>query len=112
VLADDPAFTVRHVPDHPGKQRRLAILDRRRRTPPAYLRAAQARGFDVALHDDIHALMAQLHAAGAMEALVEAGPTLMGAMLAEGLWDERVIIRQSALPGQPDTVELHTREPV
>ena len=112
VLADDPAFTVRHVPDHPGKQRRLAILDRRRRTPEAYLRAARARGFDVALHDDMAALMADLHASGTMEALVEAGPTLMNALLAEGLWDEQVVIRQSPVPGRPDTVEIHTREPV
>jgi diaminohydroxyphosphoribosylaminopyrimidine deaminase/5-amino-6-(5-phosphoribosylamino)uracil reductase len=112
VLADDPAFTVRRVPDHPGKQRRLAILDRRRRTPDAYLRAARARGFDVALYDDLGDVLADLHAGGAMEALVEAGPTLMGAMLARGLWDEQVVIRQSAVPGQPDTVEVRTREPV
>src|SRR6185437_12882141 len=33
VLADQPEFTVRHVPDHPGKVRWVAILDRRGRTP-------------------------------------------------------------------------------
>ncbi len=99
-------------PDHPGKQRRLAILDRRRRTPDAYLRAARARGFDVALHSDLGDLMADLHASGTMEALVEAGPTLMHAMLAEGLWDEQVVIRQSPVPGRPDTVEVRTRTPV
>src|SRR4029079_2324066 len=28
ILADDPLFTVRRVPDHPGKRRFLALLDR------------------------------------------------------------------------------------
>ena len=28
ILADRPEFTVRHLPDHPGKSRILAILDR------------------------------------------------------------------------------------
>ncbi len=110
VLADDPAFTVRHVPDHAGKRRTLAILDRRRRTPRAYVEAAQTRGFDVIIHDDLPGLLGELAGAGAVEALVEAGPTLMAAFLERALWDEHVVIRQSPIPGQPDTVDVRRRQ--
>ncbi|HZC17915.1 MAG TPA: bifunctional diaminohydroxyphosphoribosylaminopyrimidine deaminase/5-amino-6-(5-phosphoribosylamino)uracil reductase RibD [Caulobacteraceae bacterium] len=109
VLADDPQFTVRLVPDHAGKRRKLAILDRRGRTPPDYVRAAQARGFDVLVRGDVEALLAELAAAGVVEALVEAGPTLLGTFRDQGLWDEQVIIRQSPIPGQPDSVDVRTR---
>ena len=37
ILADDPAFTVRHLPDHPCRRRRLASLD-----PPPRSRGAGA----------------------------------------------------------------------
>jgi len=110
ILADDPAFTVRHLPDHPGKRRTLAILDRRGRTPPAYISAAEARGFDVRLHTDIDAMLVELGDAGVVEALVEAGPTLLEAFLERDLWDEQVIILQSPVPGEPDAVEILNRE--
>lgn len=109
VLADDPAFTVRHVPDHPNKVRALAILDRRRRVPSAYVDQARARGFDVLVRDDVDALLAELAERGAHEALVEAGPTLHQAFLDKGLWDERVVIRQAAGAAAPDQVEIHDR---
>jgi diaminohydroxyphosphoribosylaminopyrimidine deaminase/5-amino-6-(5-phosphoribosylamino)uracil reductase len=111
VLADEPAFTVRHVPDHAGKRRILAVLDRRGRTPPSYVAAARARGFEVWVRDDVRGLLAELGEAGALEALVEAGPGLLGALFESGLWDEHVIIRQSADPGRPDAVEIRTRTP-
>jgi diaminohydroxyphosphoribosylaminopyrimidine deaminase/5-amino-6-(5-phosphoribosylamino)uracil reductase len=109
ILADDPAFTVRHVPDHPGKQRVLAILDRRGRTPRAYVEAAKARGFDVIVRGDLDTLPGELAARGVLEALVEAGPTLHQAFLDRDLWDERVIVRQSPVPGAPDAIEILTR---
>ena len=112
VLADDPAFTVRHVPDHAGKRRRLAILDRRGRTPPAYVRAAEARGLDVRIHRDIPTMLAELGDEGVLEALVEAGPTVLGAFLEQDLWDERVVIRQSPVVGEPDAVDIHTRQAI
>jgi diaminohydroxyphosphoribosylaminopyrimidine deaminase/5-amino-6-(5-phosphoribosylamino)uracil reductase len=109
VLADDPAFTVRHVADHPGRRRRLAILDRRRRVPEAYLRDAQIRGLDASVHDDMGTLLDDLGRGGALCALVEAGPTLRGAILAGDDWDEEVVFRQSPIPGAADTVETIRR---
>jgi len=112
VLADDPAFTVRHMPDHAGKRRTLAILDRRGRTPPAYIRAAEARGFDVRIHRDIPTMLDELGDEGVLEALVEAGPTLLGAFLDQDLWDEQVVIRQGLVAGEPDAVDIHTRQAI
>ena len=109
VLADAPLFTVRRVPDPRQAPRRLAILDRRRRTPASYLDAAGRRGFEVSLHDDVPTLLVDLAASGVLEALVECGPTLLDAFLAADLWDERVTIRQSSRPGEPDTVEIANR---
>ncbi len=111
ILADDPAFTVRHVPDHPGKRRTLAILDRRGRTPRDYVQAAEARGFEVILHRNIAGLLSELAGDEVIEALVEAGPTLHAAFLERDLWDEQVIIRQSPTSGHPDSVEIRTRPP-
>lgn len=111
VLADDPAFTVRQVADHPYKRRKLAILDRRGRTPGAYLDAAKERGFDVLVRSDMAGLIVELGEAGAMEVLVEAGPTLLDAFLSAGLWHEHVTIRQSSTPGIPDAVEVRTHAP-
>ncbi|MBI1685753.1 bifunctional diaminohydroxyphosphoribosylaminopyrimidine deaminase/5-amino-6-(5-phosphoribosylamino)uracil reductase RibD [Caulobacter hibisci] len=96
ILADAPLLTVRRVEDLSRKPRRLAILDRRGRTPAAYLDAARARGFAPSLHGDIPGLLADLAADSVLEALVECGPTLLAAFLEAGLWDEHVIIRQGA----------------
>ncbi|MDG2527816.1 bifunctional diaminohydroxyphosphoribosylaminopyrimidine deaminase/5-amino-6-(5-phosphoribosylamino)uracil reductase RibD [Caulobacter endophyticus] len=111
VLADAPLLTVRHVPDPRRAPRRLAILDRRGRTPQAYLAAARERGLDPSVHADIPALLADLADGGALEALVEAGPTLSTAFLAADLWDERVVITKAARAGDPDTVEIFSRVP-
>ena len=111
VLADDPAFTVRHIPDHAGKRRSLVILDRRSRTPDAYLQAAETRGLDAARADSLEAALDDLGRLGALEVLVEAGPSLTTAVLGSDLWDEHVLIRQTAA-GHPETVELRRRDPV
>lgn len=111
VLADSPLFTVRRVADPRRGPRRLAILDRRRRTPDAYLQASRARGFEPSLHDDIPMLLEGLAAEGVLEALVECGPTLMAHFLETGLWDEQVVIRQAPGPGQADQVDILTRIP-
>lgn len=109
ILADNPSFTVRHVADHPGKRRALAILDRRGRTPAAYIAAAQARGLDVSIHDDIEAMLDSLGARGVLAALVEAGPTLRQTFLDMNLWDEEIVFRQH--PIGSDIVEARKRLP-
>ncbi|PVM77610.1 bifunctional diaminohydroxyphosphoribosylaminopyrimidine deaminase/5-amino-6-(5-phosphoribosylamino)uracil reductase RibD [Caulobacter radicis] len=112
VLADAPLLTVRRVADPRRAPRRLAILDRRGRVPCAYLAAAHERGLLPSIHADIPALLADLAEGGALEALVEAGPTLSTAFLAAGLWDERVVITKAARAGDPDTVETTLRAAV
>jgi diaminohydroxyphosphoribosylaminopyrimidine deaminase/5-amino-6-(5-phosphoribosylamino)uracil reductase len=106
VLADDPHFTVRHVPDHEGRQRLLVILDRRRAVSPHYQSAARQRGFDVLIADDPASALTGIGASGAMEALVEAGPSVTASMLDAGLWDEHVLIEQAAGAGNEDRVTV------
>ncbi|GAB5428894.1 MAG: bifunctional diaminohydroxyphosphoribosylaminopyrimidine deaminase/5-amino-6-(5-phosphoribosylamino)uracil reductase RibD [Devosia indica] len=106
VLADNPLFTVRRVPDHPEKQRMLAILDRRRRVTETYLDAARERGFALHLADDLHHALEAIGMAGGMEVLVEAGPTLTAHLLISGLWDEHVLIEQAANPDGTDRVTV------
>lgn len=106
VLADDPLFTVRLVPDHPDKQRVLVLLDRRRRISAAYLDAARQRGFAVHRADDVHEALQTIGDAGGMEVLVEAGSTLTTHLLTAGLWDEHVLIEQAANTDGTDRVTV------
>jgi diaminohydroxyphosphoribosylaminopyrimidine deaminase/5-amino-6-(5-phosphoribosylamino)uracil reductase len=104
VLADDPGFDVRRVPDHPGRRRQLAVLDRRRRVPAAWLEGAAARNLDAFASDDLEAALDRLGASGALEVLVEAGPAVLASIAAAGLWDEWVVIRKGhgAAPDQAE----------
>ncbi len=102
ILADDPEFTVRRVPDHPDKRRLLAILDRRGRVPADYLAAAAQRGLRPLVFTDLDEALARLGAEGVHEVLVEAGPTLTAAVLAADLWDEHVVIAK----GDPDRITI------
>jgi diaminohydroxyphosphoribosylaminopyrimidine deaminase/5-amino-6-(5-phosphoribosylamino)uracil reductase len=106
VLADDPLFTVRLVPDHPERRRMLVILDRRRRIADDYLHAARGRGFAVHLADDVHEALEMIGEAGGMEVLVEAGPTLSGHLLSTSLWDEHVLIEQGTSEDRADRVTI------
>ena len=106
ILADSPLFTVRRVPDHPGKQRMLVILDRRGRVAGDYVSAARQRGFAVCLAGDMHEAMEMIGAAGGMAVLVEAGPALTASLLDAGLWDEHVLIEQAAHPDGTDRVTI------
>ncbi len=94
ILADTPEFTVRHVPDFAGKSRVLCILDRRGRVDLAYQRGAEARGFRVMIAQNIEQALLDLGAMGCNEALVEAGPSVLGSIEALGCWDEWVTISQ------------------
>lgn len=105
ILADNPEFTVRRIPDHPGKSRILAILDRSGRVPSDYLTEATRRGLRPMLFADISEALARLGTEGVHEVLVEAGPRLTAAILATDLWDEHVAIRKLGT-GVPDHITI------
>ncbi len=109
ILADDPAFTVRLVPDHPGRRRQLVILDRRGRVPQSYLTAAETRGFQVRVEQDLNASLDVLGQEGVLEILVEAGPALTASLLDAGLWDEHLVIRRGGL-GESDSATARSRQ--
>lgn len=106
ILADDPQFTVRHLPDHVGKRRRLYILDRRGRVPAVYLEAAGQRGLDAVIATDFAAVLEDAASARCNEVLVEAGPQLTAHVLQGSHWDEHVRITQT--DGE-DKVEILTQ---
>ncbi|WP_237478464.1 bifunctional diaminohydroxyphosphoribosylaminopyrimidine deaminase/5-amino-6-(5-phosphoribosylamino)uracil reductase RibD [Lichenibacterium dinghuense] len=108
VLGDDPGFDVRRVPDHPGRRRQLAVLDRRGRVPAAWLERAASRNLDAFRSDDIGTALDRLGAAGALEVLVEAGPAVLESVAAAGLWDEWVVIRKGR-GAAPDRAEVRRR---
>lgn len=92
VLADNPQFTVRLLPDHLGKRRQLVLFDRRKRIPATYIEAATERGFDVTFATDLESALRDTNA---LEVLVEAGPQLTAHILQSRFWDEHVTITQT-----------------
>lgn len=108
ALADAPEFTVRRLPDFPGKRRHLVILDRRGRVPALYVEAAQARGFLVSIETDLDDALTDIGQAGCLEVLIEAGPQLTGSILASPLWDEHVVISQRLAADDDITVRYRT----
>ena len=102
VLADDPHFTVRLVEEFANKQRHLVLFDRRRRVPQIYLDAAIERGFKISFADNFLQVLKHLAEQGALEVLVEAGPSLTQSFLNSGLWDEHVLITK----GDPDQIQI------
>lgn len=107
VLADSPEFTVRWVPDHPGKERILVLSDRRQRVNEAWLTKARKNGFEIHHSASLEEGLDYLGKKGVLQVLVEAGPTLRDAWLASGLWDESVVIQQGRESEDDDiTVEF------
>ena len=92
VLSDQPELTVRLVPDHPGKSRWLAVLDRRKRVPESWIEGRKRAGFQVYLGQDLDETLAFLGEKGVLEVLVEAGPLLTETFLSRSLWNHHVII--------------------
>jgi diaminohydroxyphosphoribosylaminopyrimidine deaminase/5-amino-6-(5-phosphoribosylamino)uracil reductase len=109
ILADAPHFTVRRLPDFPGKRRHLVILDRRGRVPTSYVEAAQARGFLVSIETDLANALTHLGQAGCLEVLVEAGAELTQSILESPLWDEHVTIRQRLAADDDITVRYRAK---
>jgi diaminohydroxyphosphoribosylaminopyrimidine deaminase/5-amino-6-(5-phosphoribosylamino)uracil reductase len=94
VLADNPSFTVRHVKDHScfasgEKKRSLAVLDRRHRVDPAWLKTA-GQTFDILQATSAESGLKALADQNCMKVLVEAGPSLSDHLINVGLWDEIV----------------------
>lgn len=110
VLADNPLFTVRHVPDFPHKQRYLVALDRRGRISTEWKESVKKSGFQLLEASSIEEALLELGRRDVMEVLVEAGPELSNHMIREGLWDERVVIRAGV--GADTTFKLRDPESV
>lgn len=102
VLADDPQFTVRLLPDFPGKRRWLAVLDRRDRVSTLWLERAGERSLKPERFVDVEECLAHLGTNGVVEALVEAGPTLSQFFFDSDLWQEHVKIQ--CRTGIPDVI--------
>ncbi len=109
VLADNPEFTVRWVPDHPGKERFLLLSDRRQRIPAEWIARAKANGFRPHFAPSFEEGLDFLAQNGVLEVLVEAGPTLRKAWLESGLWDESVVIMQGEKENEEDNVTITFR---
>lgn len=109
VQADRPGLTVRHVPDHPSRRRALVICGQQANTPADWLAGAKAT-FDVSFCTDCAQLPQVLAQTNALWVLVEAGPTLLGALRQANLWDDWLTIRQDA-QGQ-DHLTVSTRHDI
>jgi diaminohydroxyphosphoribosylaminopyrimidine deaminase / 5-amino-6-(5-phosphoribosylamino)uracil reductase len=107
ILADNPEFTVRHVPDHAAKRRLLAVLDRRRRVPQSYIDQTAARHLDCVIYNSIEDVMGDFFTRQNRHILVEAGPTLSDYLLANGLWTLKLDIHQ----GEPEDRMEYTFNP-
>ncbi|MBI3542419.1 MAG: bifunctional diaminohydroxyphosphoribosylaminopyrimidine deaminase/5-amino-6-(5-phosphoribosylamino)uracil reductase RibD [Deltaproteobacteria bacterium] len=92
VLADRPRFDVRHVRDHDGKRRWVAVVTHGRQPlPTEWLAEQRELGHDVFTAASPREALEKLGALGALRVLVEGGPTLSEWVERERLWDERLV---------------------
>ncbi len=106
VLSDDPDFTVRHVADHVGKRRFLALLDRRGRVARSWKSKIEKNGFTLVECDSVEQALLDLGKRGVQEVLVEAGPSLRNSFLKKELWNECIEIHK----GTPDRITVQVKE--
>lgn len=105
VISDNPQFSVRRIADHERlRPRKLVVLDRRNRVSLHWWARAKELGFERLDADTPEQALRKLGAAGCLEVLVEAGPTLSRSLFEQGLCDEWVRIRSGG--GRPDEVEV------
>jgi diaminohydroxyphosphoribosylaminopyrimidine deaminase/5-amino-6-(5-phosphoribosylamino)uracil reductase len=95
VLADDPQLTVRTPDGLAARQPLRVVVEGGGRTPPAAkILDGSAPTWVATAPDggrvDLRGMLRQLYAKGVRTALLEGGPTLAGAFLAEGLVDRVV----------------------
>jgi diaminohydroxyphosphoribosylaminopyrimidine deaminase/5-amino-6-(5-phosphoribosylamino)uracil reductase len=92
VLTDDPQLNVRHLPDHEGKQRFLALISQSGRTaPPAWCERQRGLGFEIVYFKNLREALVGLGKRGVLRVLAEAGPNLSDAIVQEKIWDERLV---------------------
>ncbi|PYD75404.1 bifunctional diaminohydroxyphosphoribosylaminopyrimidine deaminase/5-amino-6-(5-phosphoribosylamino)uracil reductase RibD [Novacetimonas pomaceti] len=108
IATDRPGLDVRRIPDHPDRMPRLlAICTTRGQVDAEYADAARARGFDVRTCTDVRDLPDILGQAGAMWALVEAGPGLLSALREHDIWDDWLTI--GVRPDGTETLDVAIR---
>lgn len=103
VLADDPAFTVRHIPDHDKfanatAKRHLAVFDRRNRVQSAWKSKTEQHFHLHAFQqtsDTVSTALQNLADLSCIKVLVEAGPALSQSVLETDLWDTCIDIHQT-----------------
>jgi diaminohydroxyphosphoribosylaminopyrimidine deaminase/5-amino-6-(5-phosphoribosylamino)uracil reductase len=100
ALADDPALTVRHLPDGtvPDHQPLRALLGRRALPPRSRLLDGEAETVHLRSHDPAAAL-AELYGRGVRSVLVEGGPSVAAAFVAARLVDRLTVYVAPALLG-------------
>ncbi|WP_308123350.1 bifunctional diaminohydroxyphosphoribosylaminopyrimidine deaminase/5-amino-6-(5-phosphoribosylamino)uracil reductase RibD [Modestobacter marinus] len=92
ALADDPQLTVRDADGrNVARQPLRVVLDRRGRLPATARVLDDAAATLVSRAPDPAALLAELFGRGVRRVLLEGGPTLAAAFLADGLVDEAVV---------------------
>ena len=86
--------------------------------PPAQVSALERAGIGIAAIDDsgdaglfLHRLLARLHADGVSTALTEAGPRLVGALLAADLVDDAWIFTSRTIAGDPASAPWPALDP-
>ncbi len=103
ILQDDPALTVRseQLPETAKiKQPLRVVLDRQQRMPTQAKILQQAGDTLVIQHsNDLHAVLKMLADKPCNEVLIEAGATLAGAFVQQGLVDELIIYMAPTLLG-------------
>ena len=102
VLADDPALTARDDDGLLAHQPMPVVVGRREvpATARAHAHPLPVRVFD---HHDLPSVLRSLFDEGVRSVLVEGGPTLASAFLAEGLADEVLVYLAPTLIGGPVT---------
>lgn len=105
IRADLPGFTVRHVPDHEERQRRLLVICGHSRDLPASWLHTAEKTFDLLWCRDVSEAPRLLGQHGALWTLLEAGPSLLEAIRNHNLWDDWLQIQQT-VTGSPDQIRV------
>ncbi|MDR3448137.1 MAG: bifunctional diaminohydroxyphosphoribosylaminopyrimidine deaminase/5-amino-6-(5-phosphoribosylamino)uracil reductase RibD [Alphaproteobacteria bacterium] len=97
ILADNPLFTVRNVPDF-DKNRVLGVFDRRNRVSQAWFDSAATRNLLPIRYFGLDEAFSDLQKRSVQDVLVETGPVLSESILESPFWTLLVDIHA----GEPD----------